>query len=137
MDEVRHGGRMMVLKNNHYFSANIDKRREVWYNNSAGAMGLPVGIRAKEVDMRKRVPLREVRMYVEKVRGLELVNHEWVDIDRELKLIDYEWVTGNYVRRIETCSIPAFVEEFMDSHECRRVFNRERGRREIVWRVWN
>lgn len=86
--------------------------------------------------MRKRVPLREVRMYVEKVRGLELVGKEWVDTVRELKLIDYEWVTGNYVRRIETCSIPEFVEEFMNSHEYRKVFSRERGRKEVVWRVW-
>lgn len=86
--------------------------------------------------MRKRVPLREVRMYVEKSRGLELVGSEWVDTPHALKLIDYEWVTGNYVRRIETCSIPAFVEEFMKSHEHRKVYSRERGRTEIVWRVW-
>lgn len=83
--------------------------------------------------MRKRVPLREVRMYVEKVRGVELVNNEWVDTVSKLTLIDYVWVTGNYVRRIETCSIPEFVQKFMDSHEFKKVFNREKNRRELVW----
>ena len=71
--------------------------------------------------MRKRVPLRTVRMYVDEVH--------------DLVLIDYEWITGNYVRKIEYELMPKFIKEFIDAHKSKRMFNEGQKRWEMVWSV--